>query len=148
MKMFEEDKLVQLAEERRVHRNPPRWVLTRVGQASIITRIEAYDPDPPGGIKARPWRQDYGAALEQVKAIRDIGADYREPLSGQWFNDAAAERDAMYKIAITALGVPPGDDLTNPGDPLVQIRHLQMRIIEICARHELDANRYIVAGKS
>ena len=49
----------------------------------------------------------YRDALLQIKAIKDIGADFRDE-NGKWLNDAAAERDAMYKIAIEALGVPAG----------------------------------------
>lgn len=46
-------------------------------------------------------------ALTQIKAVKDIGADFRDE-NGKWFNDAAAERDRMYQHAIEALGLPPG----------------------------------------
>lgn len=43
------------------------------------------------------------AALKHVKWIRDGGVDYRDDC-GIWVNDAACERNAMYKIAADALG--------------------------------------------
>jgi hypothetical protein len=42
-------------------------------------------------------------ALRQIKAIKDIGADWPNEPGGPVVNQPAAERDAMYEVAVKAL---------------------------------------------